>query len=673
MSHSSQQAKKARQLVEEHVTSTEDSYAWVTDRVTFLMKDLIRQCRRNYWGVFKQEHDPQTGRKRIWMPLTEMMVEQVVKNIDMDQKDIRFRASHEDGYAMTELARAAVTDYLDKEYFGEDLDMLERDLCIDGTVVMKTYTDTDGKPKFKQVDLLNFYIDPQADSIQETERVVERSVMNVSKLREKDWENTEDIEGSTSVPNTRDGFRRGGGSGESDDEMPEVDVWEMWGLIPKHLVEEDDGEGEPDTTEYVEGHIVVSGIESGNDTNVHLIEENTEHEDPDGNPIKPYEEAWYHKSSNRWYGRGIAEKLLMLQLYLNTIVNIRINRSYISQLGLFKIREGSGVTPDQISNLAQNGAVVVDNMDDIQQWVMEDASQASYEDEKNIMQWARRLTSAFQAVTGEELPSSTTATSATMQQQGAESAFSMVRKSIDSFMQRWMDRHLKHRIVKQYAEEDRIRIVGDDQDIRKIYDRVVAYQMRDKFEEFRNETRSMDFESPEDVQEAIDEAEKFKKEHRKAVKKLREQPEVFVRLVEEISAKNLDTKMFMTDEEIDTGTVVKNLTEMMKVADPQTKQAMIKESFDLLGLDIPEMESAGPDNMPMDQQQIEKLKKQVQQEAGRGSNSDQQQRPARAQLLQGQGDGRGGARQGAGQMRTTNQPQNQTPSEQFTANNVRDN
>ena len=127
--------------------------------------------------------------------------------------------------------------------------------------------------------------------------------------------------------------------------------------------------GNTQDTEEIDLHIVVSGIEAGN-SRVHLIETY------DG--LKPYEECWYAKIPGRWHGKGVTEKLMMLQLWINTIVNIRINRSYVQQLGLFTIRRGSGVTPAMISRLGVNGAVVVNSQDDIKQMVMQEASMASF-------------------------------------------------------------------------------------------------------------------------------------------------------------------------------------------------------------------------------------------------------------------------------------------------------
>ena len=75
------------------------------------------------------------------------MVNSVVKNIDLDTKDINLRAKKPESVGLTSVARSIIRDSLDgigqgiSEYgtsFGEELDMLERNLAIDGTAVWKT-------------------------------------------------------------------------------------------------------------------------------------------------------------------------------------------------------------------------------------------------------------------------------------------------------------------------------------------------------------------------------------------------------------------------------------------------------------------------------------------------------------------------------------------------------
>lgn len=536
----------------------EDATAFVTDRVAFQMRNLIKVLRKNYWGIFDTPNDPITGRKKIWIPLTEVMVENVVKNIDLDQKDINFRAKNKRGQAFTEVTRFLAKHQLDKIFFGEILDMAERQLAIDGTVVWKTTGSKETPLRVEQVDLLNFYIDPTAKSIQDTGAVIERAILTVDQFMSMDgWHDKDNAKLRFDVDkNDPDNLSVTGTTGRT----PLVEVFERWGQMPKSLIT---GKFEDKDT-YIEGHIVISNI--GDQPVVHLIEENK--------GLKPYEEAWYTRVSGRWYGKGVAEKVMMLQLWDNTVVNIRINRSYVSQLGLFKIKKGAGVTPQMISRLSSNGAITVNKMDDVEQFVMQEASQASYKDEEIIQGWAERITSAFESVTGESLPASTPATNAILQNRSAKSEFQKIKEGIGMFLQRWMDRHALALIVKGVKPSDIIRITGDDDKYKNIVERVVAYQASQILDEMFDEGITV---PPQEIQRAIQNAET----------RLRSNPELFVETMESIEADMMDTKVFVTNEEIDVAVTVDRLVSTLSLA-PEFREDIIRQVFDLLGLPMPE-------------------------------------------------------------------------------------
>ena len=126
-----------------------------------------------------------------------------------------------------------------------------------------------------------------------------------------------------------------------------------------------------------------------------------------GDPMRNFGTEKVH---GRWYGRGIAEKLHQLQLFLNEIINIRRNRSVIQQLGLFKIRSGSNVTPQMISRLVTTGAIKVTDIDkDIAPLEFPQSGlEESFKDEQQIMSWGQNVTGLFEPATGEEMPASTT-------------------------------------------------------------------------------------------------------------------------------------------------------------------------------------------------------------------------------------------------------------------------
>lgn len=538
--------------------------AFVTDRVSFKMRQLIRICRKNYYGIFDVPVDQYTGLEKTWYPLTEINVEAVVKNIDLDQKDIQFRALTPDAYGITDITRHAVRNKLSSMYFGQKLDDFERWLAIDGTAVWKTYEEG-GKLIVRMVDLLNIYIDPTTPSIQEAYRFTERTMMFPEEIRGMTgWINTADIDYNVpeGIPRTDPYWMNRSSQVNSNVRM--WDVYELWGKIPLSLITGNWN----DDTEEVEGHIVVSGIDSPGRERVHLVERNTK-QDKEGNALKPYEECWYTRVPNRWYGRGVAEKLLTLQIYANIVFNVRINRSRVSQLGLFKMKKGAGVTPQMLARLPSNGVVVLNNLDDLEQMEVQEVGESSYKDEDTINSISERLTNAFQIATGEDLPSQTTATAAAAQASSVKSGFAMVKDAIGGFLERWMDRHAMKIIAKELTAGEIVRITSDDDSYKDLVERVVMFKAKEALDASFAKGY---LPSPQEMQQAI----------QSATEKLGK-GDMFITLVKDIIAEQLETKMYVTNEEMDVSVTVQNLMTMLQAA-PEYRDQIIQQAVDLMGL-----------------------------------------------------------------------------------------
>lgn len=547
---------QAIDLIQKEKTMWEAATAYVTEKVAFQMRNLIKQVRKNYLGVFDNPTDPQTGRDKIWMPLTESLVESVVKNIDLDTKDITFRAKRPEAIGLTSLVRSLVKNELDYIGFGESLDELIRGLAMDGTAVWKTieYYDKERKRKCLKivpVDLLNFYIDPTAHSIQEAESVIERALMTADEIKKMSgWKNTADVQGTSTID------RRDGTSGYANQTGTKlVEVFERWGLMPLNLLTGKDS----DKNILTPGHIVAS---NGNGTwRCHLIEK--------ADKLKPYEEAWYTRVPGRWYGRGVGEKVMMLQLWMNIIVNIRITRSYVSQLGLFKIRQGAGITPNSLSRLSTNGVIMVQSMNDIEQFVMQESSPASYSDENSSMSWARQVTGAFEAVTGETLPSSTTATIGAIQNRNASSQFALIKEGIGMFLERWIGKHAMPIILDNVKRGNIVRYYPERLED---YDRqLVAQQVYEEVERIDNAGGFID---PIQVLQ----------EFERAYAQLQAGGEQrFVEVLDSVEILDYDTDVQITNEDFDSGVMIQNLLTALQTA-PEYRETILREVFDLMGL-----------------------------------------------------------------------------------------
>jgi hypothetical protein len=575
-------AQQAIAIVDQERTNWEDAVVYVTEKVGFRMRELVRIMRKNYWGVFDYPVDKATGREKIWIGLVMSTVDTWVKNSDLSSKDLGFIAKTPDGYQITDLTRLVVKEYLDKMFFGEILDADIPQVLIDGTLVWKTWEEQGPEgPIMKRttVDLLNCYIDPSEQSIQTAYRFTERSIMTPDEIRGMTgWKNTEDLTG-TQVLNKIDGSRQSSFDTKTTGNFR--DVYEMWGKMPKWLVT---GEQKAaDAWEEIDGHIIVSGLQAGN-VAFHLAEENKRKDDL-GCTLKPYEELRVSKISGRWYGLGIAERLLALQEYLNTIVNIRINRSYISQLGLFKIKKGAGITAQMLNKLPSNGAVQVQSMDDVQQMAVSDIGQSSYNDEDVVKYWAQQMSSAQPVSSGETLPSSATATAAAISNTNAKTGYTKFKEGIGMFLQRWMNRHALPIIAKGINEGDIVRLMSDDEGFKKFVDSIALANVEDALE------KGNVIPSEEELLAAIE----------NETERLRKSETLMIESVQKIVASDVEAKFKVTNEDLDTSVTVANLIQIMQIA-PEYRESVVRQLYDLMGLPQPKAPKApqAPQGAPMD-------------------------------------------------------------------------
>jgi len=572
-------------IVDQERVNWEDAVSYITPKVGFRMREMIRIFRKNYWGIFDEPIDKNTGREKIWINMIMSLVETWVKNVDIDSKDIGFIARNENGYEMTEITRLVVRDYLDRMYFGETLDADERTVCIDGTAVWKTWEDnSSGKPVMKRstVDLLNFYIDPTEESIQSAYRVTERAILLPSQIAAMTgWENNDEDEltGSQTL-NRADGSRRANFGTRMTGAYR--DAWEMWGKIPKWVFTKD--KKADDANCEIDGHIIVSGLEAGGPL-LHLVEENTK-KDKFGNIIKPYEEWRAAKISGRWYGLGVVERALALQEYLNTIINIRVNRSYVSQLGLFTIKKGRGITAAMLNRLPVNGALQVTEHDDIQQMPIKEASEASYKDEEVIKYWAQQITGAQPISNGDIMPASASATANTIANTNAKSSYTMFKEGAGLFIERWIDRQSLPIIAKTVTTGDIHKLVNDDERWKKLTESVAINKTVAELNK----------------EEAFPTREEFLMEIQREYERLQSRPQLFVKTVGKIIAEAVDTKVHVTNEDLDSAVTIQNLIQITPLA-PEYRDSILRQAFDLMGLtlkkneqppQIPGMPGSGP-------------------------------------------------------------------------------
>jgi hypothetical protein len=559
--------KEAIEIVKGEVSEYEDPQFFVTEKVSFAIRPLIRKLRKNYWGIFDGSPiDPVTKKQKTWVPYTAVIVDNVRKNVDIDLKDVDFASRNgREGIPVTSIVRGFTRDWCYRTNFGEDINNLITALSIDGTEVWKTYTIRKGKKthiKRRRVDILNCYIDPTANSIQEAPRFTERALMRPDEIAQMDWMNKDEIKTKNNLSKIEKNDLTTVRTGDYSD------VYDMWGLVPEYLFT-----GNKEDTDLVEANVVISGIETG-DLRLHKLERNTT-KDKEGNIIKPYEEAWFLKLANCWYGVSPAWKVIGMQEYLNEIVNLRRKQNTAASLGLFKVKKSAGLTQQAFSNLVAQGVIQVSNMDDLENFAIQGAGEHSYKDEEIAKSWGFEATATLDVSRGASMPATSTATSAVIEDRNAASASLLIRESIGLFLQRYFDRHVLVHIPTLMKQEGICRVHGDFDNIRQIRERVVSYLATEMLDEMWTKEKRVP--SEQEFLQMMDAADR----------RLTEDGDLFFDVVDEIVTQGIDTKVRFTNEEMDVAVTVNNLLQMLQIVPPEVQRDLVSEVMDLMGLEVP--------------------------------------------------------------------------------------
>ena len=551
--------RQALKVLTDHIVKYEDGDFQISRNKVMRMRFLWDTVRENYFGVFKQDKDL-IGQQKVFYPLTEALVWENVKNIDLDTKDINTKGNNPNQYGLAVIVRNMVRDWMEKEQFGEQINDDLMYFALDGHLVKRKEYGICPITKKKRlttqiVDLRNIFRDMAGGSLQE-EDFIERRVQDVSYLKETykgEWLNLDKLKGGTKVPeiHNEDDTR--------ENISPETDVYYAYMRIPKSWIT---GKGKDD--EYVNGRIISSGLISGSPL-IHRIEE--------WNKIRPYEEAKFEEAPGRWAGRGIGEKSLYLQLYLNTIYNVRRNNNLALMNQLFQFKEGSGITPEKMSKLFAGGAIGVQNVGDIARLDTRNINfTESINEEQNVIQIANRIASSQEASTGEALPASTPATNAIIQSRAVKTSFQLRQERFGLFLSSLFKRQLLPDFYKIYSKKDALRLIGEEE--------------TSKLKRKLTKLYTNQFIAESGQQITPQQADAIEAEVKR---QLDDREELFAYIEDLKDADKIDVSFYITDETFDKQTILQNLQQILtsygQFSQDPNSQIILRNMLDIMGLD----------------------------------------------------------------------------------------
>lgn len=552
----------------------EDGEVFAIEKLSFIMRNIVKKARKNFYGVFDEEVDPVTQRKKIWVPLTEWVVENVIKNIDIDTKDIHVEPMKSESSVSAEFFNFILRNRLEKAQFGKTLNANNQNIVVDGTGFLKAWKE-DGELKITYQDRLHILVDPAVSCADESPSIIEENVLSLPEFQQyTDWKNIDAVKGSKNVD--RSGIaERGIGSTSRESEVPYVRVYERYGYAPKFVLTGD----EKDRDEYIYVLAVASELDSN--PVIHQIKEVKKH---------PYQDFKFKEVLNRFDGRGIPEKLLSIQEYVNETVNTRLNTARIVQLGLWRV--GAGVTTKQLKELF-SGSAIRANQGDVERLNTGTIDASSYKDEEVAYEWAKRVT---QTTNEDEVAASKPATNALIEERGANKGYDLIVENIYLNLAKFLKEKVVPIIIDTLKDGEIEKITGDPQAIAKLEEPFVRNLVRSKNSQAFMETGQYLYQSAEQEQQAIVQ---LMQEMNKQYGNKR-----FIPILKQAFDTDYEIRIDPAGDVINKGVLAKQLTDVMNMllgaGVPITElKDVAQELFDTMGLPGEKLVEKIGTNQPM--------------------------------------------------------------------------
>lgn len=467
----------AQKLVESEKQKYEDA--------SFNIRETLKRAYKNYLGIFDQPYDQNTGRKKIFTPLTHNIVDSISKPVSIEPEAIKIKPITEESrgnarvidmvmpYFYTEMGLRELykkftlylalfgTQVTVKDWYYEEVEVSDeadptvqvlltegfarKEKTKDKTRIVKT-----DRPRIRLVNVLDLYVPFTAESLAwacKNASVILRSVQTVDQIQANpiyDDESKALLRGTTFSRNdTRNSdaldqyntaaylgrnptAKTGGWQDFFRQERPIVDIFERYGMVPKSWITLK----AEDALQFVPAIITCASDSSGGTMRTLSVRLS-----PFG-AEGPFEEAWFNKLPNRWYGEGLGERLTPLQIWHNEIVNTRRNNEMLTQNRMFIYKKGS-VNPNDF-RARPAGGIGVQNMTDVTPLNMPDVASSSFQEDAYLEGAAQRLAGA--AMT--PIQKKATATEVENIQANSNLTYNELRENMEDYLSRVFNRHI---------------------------------------------------------------------------------------------------------------------------------------------------------------------------------------------------------------------------------------
>lgn len=483
-----------RKLIQDELTEYEARSIEVVPGLYFNHKNTLERILFYYMSKFQtgavDEFGDQVddeGDKKYFYNIVRNPCKVMTKMIDFDTKNIRIVTAGGGDPLQTWFFERDLKFWMKDKNFGKTLNRIFQELPIFGSVVIKIIKN---KPYF--VDLRNFRMMPNADSLDDSPYIIERHLYTITQLRkvgkEMGWKNVEEAIKKFQSQKKRQRY---------------IEVYERYGEVTEEV-----GEGDYKITNkrVFWANVGDENNERG-EMNKPQAGQLLDETDYDGHP---YYEFHLEKLAGRWLGVGIVEMLFDPQVRQNEMANQMSKLSYAASLFLWQ--QAGDETNQNLATDVVNFQVMDNGGNRIEKVDMTIQNIGFFTNE--FQKWAQNqadLTFAYDVTQGERLPAGTPLGSAQLAASMAGNYFEHVQENIALVVKEMLLEDIIPNFQKEATPEHVLRIAGTDLD--QVHEMIINQKANDSLLRFvLQNARFPDSQEYEVIKMAITEAVKQKKE-----------------------------------------------------------------------------------------------------------------------------------------------------------------
>ena len=437
----------------------------IVDGYSFNQYQTIKKCHLYYNSRFVTGDLDSNGRKKIFLNVVKAPCKVGSRFLNFDTKNIRLISNTRNSEMATFLLEYELKNWMKKNKVAITLNRIaELSPKYGSSVIKKTKKGVD------IVDLRRLVLDPTVDTITNSRFVILEHNLTPTQLRAKQkdgWENVEEVISKFYVNTAPEPYIQDGTLNQVNS-TPVIKIYERYGEVPKSWL---DGSEPKENEEMVRALFIVAGV-----NNYGLGEDGKTVTREDGVVLFrskwfgdwPFRDFHYDKTEGRWLGIGVIEDLFQIQERTNELANEKRDSMTISNKHIFQTQDKT-IVKNLIRDLSNGAVIMAGSNGGLVPLANEERNLAAFNSEEmRYANQAKEITFSYDSIRGEQLPASTPATNAVIQDRNTKSVYGVKRENLANMLRFFFTELVIPQAIKDLTPEHILHFIGSNEELFRI-------------------------------------------------------------------------------------------------------------------------------------------------------------------------------------------------------------